>query len=180
MVGTVGLSRAVLILIVGAGVPGLCLAAGAPPDTADIIEKLTQPKPSAADLTGPARGIRAVAPEAPPSIDLAIPFATGSATLEPEGSRIVASLGHALVSPDLAGSHFKIEGHADTMGVPAANLALSQRRAAAVAALLSRKYGVPAGQLKPVGVGSENLVVQTADQVDEPRNRVVRVVNLGP
>jgi len=182
MSGPVGLSRAVLtfILVSGLGASSFARAAGAPPDTADIIEKLTPPKLSPADLNAPARGIRAVAPEAPPSIDLAIPFATGSATLEPSGIKIVASLGHALVSPDLAGSHFKIEGHADTMGAPAANLALSQRRAAAVAALLSGKYGVPAEQLKAVGVGSENLVVQTADQVDEPRNRVVRVINLGP
>jgi OOP family OmpA-OmpF porin len=175
MAGTVWLRRAVLSLTL---LPGFAWAA--PPDAADIIEKLTPHRPSAADLNGPARGIRAVAPEAPPpSIDLAIPFATGSATLEPSGSRIVASLGHALKSPDLSGSHFKIEGHADTMGAAAANLALSQRRAETVVALLSGKYGVPAAQLKAVGVGSQDLVVQTGDQVDEPRNRVVRVVNLG-
>jgi outer membrane protein OmpA-like peptidoglycan-associated protein len=174
MAGTVWLRRAALLLVL---LPGLARAVGMSPDTADIIEKLTPPKP--ADLSGTARGIRAAAPEAPPSIDLAIPFATGSATLAPSGSSIVAALGHALVSPDLAGSHFRIEGHADTVGQPAANLALSQRRAKAVVALLSGKYRVPAGQLEAVGVGSGDLVVQTADQVDEPRNRVVRVVNLG-
>jgi outer membrane protein OmpA-like peptidoglycan-associated protein len=175
MAGAVALRRAVLSLVL---LPALGWAGQ--PDTADIIEKLTPPKPSAADLKGPARGIRAVPPEAPPSIDLAIPFATGSATLEPSGNKIVATLGHALASPGLVDSHFKIEGHADTVGTPAANLALSQRRAEAVATLLSTKYGVPAGQLKAVGVGSRDLVVQTADQVDEPRNRVVRIVNLGP
>ncbi len=175
MAGTVWLSRAVLALML---VPSLGWAATPPPSTADIIEKLTPPKP--AELGGPSRGIRAAAPEAPPSIDLAIPFASGSATLEPAGTRIVATLGRALASSDLSGSHIKIEGHADTMGDATANQALSQRRAAAVVALLSGKYGVPAGMLNPVGVGSENLVVQTADQVDEPRNRVVRVINLGP
>ena len=175
MAWPVWLRRAVLILVLA---PGLARAASPPPSTSDIIEKLTPPK--AGDLGGPSRGIRAAAPEAPPSIDLAIPFATGSATLEPSGARIVATLGHALASPGLSGSHFKIEGHADTVGDAAGNLALSQRRAETVVALLSSKYDVPAARLQPVGVGSDNLVVQTGDQVDEPRNRVVRVINLGP
>jgi OOP family OmpA-OmpF porin len=159
--------------------PSLCWAAGPPPSAADIIQQLTPPK--AADLTAPLRGIRSVAPEAPPpSIDLAIPFATGSAALKPAGDKIVAALGHALASPSLAGSHFRIEGHADTMGQPAANLALSQRRASTVATLLAQRFHVPAAMLSPVGVGSDKLVVETAAQVDEPRNRVVRVINLGP
>jgi outer membrane protein OmpA-like peptidoglycan-associated protein len=177
MAGPVWCRRAVLILVIA---PGLGRAAAPPPSASDIIEKLTPPK--ASELGGTSRGIRAAAPEpeAPPSIDLAIPFASGSATLEPAGDRIVATLGHALASPSLSGSHFKIEGHADTVGDASANLVLSQRRAATVVALLSSKYDVPAAMLQPVGVGSENLVVQTADQVDEPRNRVVRVINLGP
>ncbi len=180
---TVWHRRAVLTLML---VPGCGWAAGAPPSTDDIIEQLTPPKPT--DLGGPSRGIKAIRPDAPPpareapppSIDLAIPFASGSATLLPSGSRIVAWLGRALTSPNLAGSHFKIEGHADTRGEAAANLALSQRRAASVAAILSGQYHVPAAMLTPVGVGSENLVVHTEDQVDEPRNRVVRIINLGP
>ena len=175
MVGPVLHRRAVVTLLLA---PSFAWAATSPPSTADIIEKLTPPK--ATELGGTSRGIRAAAPDAPPSIDLAIPFASGSATLAPAGYHIVASLGHALASPDLSGSHIKIEGHADTMGEAAANLALSQRRAAAVAALLSGQYNVPSAMLQPVGVGSQNLVVQTADQVDEPRNRVVRVINLGP
>jgi outer membrane protein OmpA-like peptidoglycan-associated protein len=66
------------------------------------------------------------------------------------------------------------------MGQPAANLALSQRRASTVATLLAQRFHVPAAMLSPVGVGSDKLVVETAAQVDEPRNRVVRVINLGP
>jgi outer membrane protein OmpA-like peptidoglycan-associated protein len=176
--------------------PALGFAAGiGQPDTNEIIEKLTPPK--ASDLTATSRGIRAApsatpsdtphqsrepaaAPAEAPSIDLAIPFGTGSATLEPEGVKIVGALGHALASPALSDSKFRIEGHADTVGEASANLALSQRRASAVASILAKRYGIPADRLTAIGVGSENLVVQTGDQVAEPRNRVVRIVNLGP
>jgi outer membrane protein OmpA-like peptidoglycan-associated protein len=116
---------------------------------------------------------------AAPSIDLAIPFNSGAATVTPKGVGMVAALGRALASPDLSGDHFKIEGHADTMGAAAANLALSQRRAENVVATLTQRYGIAANRLSAVGVGSEQLVVPTPDQTAEPRNRVVRVVNLG-
>jgi outer membrane protein OmpA-like peptidoglycan-associated protein len=158
----------------------------AEPDTSDIIQKLALPKPDAADLSAPARGIRAVtpgqaarAPEPAPSIDLAIPFNSGAATVTPKGAGMVAALGHALASPDLAGNHFKIEGHADTVGIAAANLTLSQRRAESVVATLTQRYGIAADRLSAVGVGSDQLVVPTPDQTAEPRNRVVRVINLG-
>jgi outer membrane protein OmpA-like peptidoglycan-associated protein len=173
------LGAALLICVAGP-------AAFADPDSNDIIQKLALPKPNAADLAAPSRGIRAVtpgpAPRAPapaPSIDLAIPFNSGAATVAPKGAGIVAALGHALASPDLAGDHFKIEGHADTVGVAAANLALSQRRAESVVATLTERYGIAADRLSAVGVGSGQLVVPTPDQTAEPRNRVVRVINMG-
>jgi outer membrane protein OmpA-like peptidoglycan-associated protein len=167
----------------------ICVAAPATfadPDSNDIIQKLALPKPDAADLAAPTRGIRAVkpgrpahAPEPAPSIDLAIPFNSGAATVAQEGAGIVAALGHALASPELAADHFKIEGHADTVGAASANLALSQRRAENVVAALTQRYGIAADRLSAVGVGSDRLVVPTPDQTAEPRNRVVRVINLG-
>jgi outer membrane protein OmpA-like peptidoglycan-associated protein len=47
-------------------------------------------------------------------------------------------------------------------------------------AALTQQYGIAASHLTPLGVGSDKLVVDTPDQTDEPRNRVVRIVNLGP
>jgi outer membrane protein OmpA-like peptidoglycan-associated protein len=161
-------------------------AAYADPDADDIVRKLALPKPGAADLSASSRGIRVVTPgqtsrtpEAAPSIDLAIPFDSGSAAVAPKGAGIVAALGHALASPGLAGNHFRIEGHADTVGAASSNLALSQRRAESVVAALTGHYGIDAARLSAVGVGSDQLVVQTPDQTAEPRNRVVRVINLG-
>jgi len=155
-------------------------ASGQQPDADEMVQKLSM-KPNAADLASPSRGIKAVAPsEAPHEIDLQITFASGSAVLAPSGAHLVGTLGHALASSELAGDSFRIEGHADTVGVASANLALSQRRAATVTAALTQKYGIAATRLTSLGVGSENLVLPTPDQTAEPRNRVVRIINLGP
>jgi len=156
-------------------------AAAAPPPSADEMVQRLSLKPNAADLAAPSRGIRAVAADsAPHEIDLEITFASGSAALAPSGVQLVGTLGHALASPALAGDSFRIEGHADTVGVASANLALSRRRAETVTAALTQHYGIAAARLTSLGVGSDHLVVPTPDQTAEPRNRVVRIINLGP
>lgn len=162
-----------------------------------------QPEPSADDIvnalkshgdlsSAPTRGIRILAPNGPktparaaespasaPSIDLSVQFASGSAELTPAATRVLNRLGQALTNPALASDRFRIEGHTDTVGTPDANKSLSQRRADRAAAYLEQKFGIDAGRLEAVGVGEEGLLVQTADQVAEPRNRRVHIVNLG-
>ncbi|MGH6905858.1 MAG: OmpA family protein [Geminicoccaceae bacterium] len=68
-----------------------------------------------------------------------------------------------------------VTGHTDTVGSAAYNLALSERRAAMVADELIRR-GVPATDIVTVGRGEEDLLVPTADGVNEPRNRRVEIV----
>ena len=58
------------------------------------------------------------------------------------------------------------------------NRALSGRRAAAVVDYLSQKYGIDRARLESKGMGQDALLVPTRDQVDEPRNRRVRIVNI--
>jgi iron complex outermembrane receptor protein len=64
----------------------------------------------------------------------------------------------------------KVTGHTDTVGTAAYNLALSQRRAAAVQKQLVAD-GIPAADIATVGVGKSGLLVPTGDQVREPQNR---------
>ncbi len=62
-----------------------------------------------------------------------------------------------------------VAGYTDTVGDPATNLALSLKRAEAIARWFKdRGFGRP---IYFQGFGESALAVQTADQVDEPRNR---------
>lgn len=68
-----------------------------------------------------------------------------------------------------------IAGHTDTVGGTQGNTLLSQRRAEAVAdALLA--LGVPQREMALEAYGEEQLMVKTADDVIEPRNRRVEIV----
>jgi outer membrane protein OmpA-like peptidoglycan-associated protein len=64
-----------------------------------------------------------------------------------------------------------ILGNTDTMGTAEHNIQLSRRRARAIAAWF-KANGFP-NAVAWEGVGSMRLLVKTADQVDEPRNRRV-------
>jgi hypothetical protein len=68
-----------------------------------------------------------------------------------------------------------VTGYTDTSGSANYNLGLSQRRAEIVAEQLEAE-GVPATSIVTVGRGEENLLVPTADGVNEPRNRRVEIV----
>ena len=90
----------------------------------------------------------------------------------------LSTIGKALSSPELSGSRFRIEGHTDTVGNREGNRSLSARRAATVVDYLSQKFGIDRGRLESMGKGEDALLVPTGDQVDEPRNRRVRIVNI--
>lgn len=117
--------------------------------------------------------------EAAPSVSLNVDFPTNSAALTPQAMNTLDTLGHALSSQDLATYRFRIEGHTDTVGSPAYNQALSQRRAEAVAGYLEQKFGIPTTRLQAVGMGEQGLLVMTPPQTAEIRNRRVEIVNIG-
>ena len=118
-------------------------------------------------------------PASPPTVNLSVLFHTGSAELTPEARLTLDELGKALSGPALSPYRFRIEGHTDTVGDPGANLALSGRRAAAVVAYLTARFGVDRARLQAAGLGDGMLLVPTGPGVAEPRNRRVQVVNIG-
>ncbi len=119
------------------------------------------------------------APEGVAAVSLTVNFPLGSATLTPEAERALAPLGRALASRDLASYRFRIEGHTDTVGDTLLNRTLSERRAISVRNHLEARYGVSPNRLEAIGFGDKQLLVDTAPQVNEPRNRRVQVLNIG-
>ena len=65
-------------------------------------------------------------------------------------------------------------GHTDTVGDLAGNDRLSAQRAETVKAFLV-DIGIPAQRIRTAGRGERELLVPTADEVDEPRNRRVEI-----
>jgi OOP family OmpA-OmpF porin len=114
-----------------------------------------------------------------PSASLFVQFSTGSSGLTPQGAAVLDELGKALASNALASYRFRVEGHTDTVGAKDYNRALSERRAAVVVAYINRKFGIDESRMVAVGLGSDQLLVQTGDQTPEARNRRVKIVNIG-
>ncbi|RJT39193.1 flagellar motor protein MotB [Mesorhizobium waimense] len=69
---------------------------------------------------------------------------------------------------------FLIEGHTDAVGTPEANLALSDRRAEAVAEALTNAFGIPPENLTTQGYGEEYLKVDTSGPNRENRRVGIR------
>ena len=65
-------------------------------------------------------------------------------------------------------------GHTDTMGEALANDELSAQRAERVKGFLIG-IGIPGERIRIAGRGERELLVPTADEVDEPRNRRVEI-----
>lgn len=66
-------------------------------------------------------------------------------------------------------------GHTDTVGSMEYNTELSSNRALVIKNALARA-GVEAESIRTTSHGKENLLIQTGDNVNEPRNRRVEVV----
>ena len=104
------------------------------------------------------------------SLMLGIAFEFDSADLTERARRDLDHVADALNGPELAGTRLTIEGHTDASGSAAYNLWLSQRRAEAVVAYLTRS-GVATGRLHAVGFGEHRLLPQH-DEMDDRQRRV--------
>ena len=100
-------------------------------------------------------------------------FMPGGTTLTPESQ---AQLPKILEdATNRSGADMVVTGHTDSTGALAANDTLSFTRAKVVAQLLVDK-GAVASRLEAVGRGKRELLVPTADEVDEPQNRRVEII----
>jgi OmpA-OmpF porin, OOP family len=73
------------------------------------------------------------------------------------------------------GADLVVTGHTDSTGALLANDELSLKRAKVVSQLLVDK-GAAVSRVEAVGRGKRELLVPTADEVDEPQNRRVEIV----
>ena len=162
-------------------------AAPEPAASAAVPAQVSAAAPPAVPSTAPAAaaavaaaGPAAATPpdpasQAPPSLSLAIRFDTNSARVRPESGEVLGNLVAAMLSPDLRGNRFMIEGHTDARGLAANNQRLSLQRAEEVRLYLVA-LGVHPGRLRAVGKGAS----EPANPGDPlaADNRRVRVVTL--
>lgn len=114
-------------------------------------------------------------------IDLdTITFDFGSASIAEDAIPRLSTLADAMgrLLDDNPAETFLIEGHTDAVGSDLANLALSDRRAEAVAAALTNVFGIPPENLVTQGYGERYLKVNT--QEPERENRRVAVRRITP
>lgn len=111
------------------------------------------------------------------SVDLnTINFETGSWEITPDQAARLQAMAQALLQAVQQNPReiYLIEGHTDAVGSAVDNLSLSDRRAQAVATVLTRNYAVPPENLTTQGYGAQYLKVQTQDASRENRRVTVR------
>ena len=100
-------------------------------------------------------------------------FLPGGTNLTPESEAQLPALMADVTQR--SGADLVVTGHTDTTGALAANDELSLKRARVVAQLLVSK-GAAESRIEAVGRGKRELLVPTADEVDEPKNRRVEIL----
>ena len=131
----------------------------------------------AASLLGACETSQAVTPPAAPPPQAPVSYMTffdlGSTKLSDQSMQTISQA--AQVYKTKVSARVQVTGYADTVGSPAMNVQLSQRRATVVKDALV-KAGVPAAAIATSGDGETGLLVNTGDQANEPRNRRVAIV----
>ena len=103
-------------------------------------------------------------------------FDSGSAAITPTASGILDNQVYNLRFGD-ASSRWIVTGHADTVGSSRANFGLSRRRAEAVRDYLAAR-GFPSSAIEVRGQGEAQPLVDTRDEIAEPQNRYVEIVEV--
>ncbi len=99
-------------------------------------------------------------------------FASGSASLTADAQASLRTLAATLRA---GGGRVSVEGHTDSQGADAANLALSQRRADAVRRVLE-DAGVPGNRLSAKGLGKSRPVGDNGTAAGRALNRRVEII----
>ena len=105
-----------------------------------------------------------------------ITFETNSAAIDADQAKKLTALGNVIRESIAENPNeiFLIEGHTDTVGDEAANLALSDRRAESVALALSEYFEVAPENMVVQGYGEQTPKVQQEGDVRENRRVAVR------
>src|SRR5690348_11013000 len=140
-------------------------------------EATVQPSPTAEPTPTPSAE-PSPSPTAPPvQAQLgALPqvtFENNSATLTPQGLGVVANIAGILTSHPTV--KIRIEGHTDSRGSDASNLALSQARAVAVLNAL-KAQGIAADRMSAVGFGERRPKVPDTSAANRAINRRVELI----
>jgi OOP family OmpA-OmpF porin len=101
-------------------------------------------------------------------------FETGKSDLKPESTPTLKEIAAALKGH--ADLRVEIQGHTDNVGQPAANLKLSDARAAAVKAALVGQYGASEAQLTTKGYGDTKPSAPNTTAEGRQNNRRVELV----
>lgn len=101
-------------------------------------------------------------------------FDTGADVLRPESTPTLKAI--AAMLAEHGDLRLTIEGHTDNVGAAAANLALSERRAAAVKAALVASFGVAADRLQTAGLGDTKPAAPNGTPEGRQQNRRVELV----
>jgi len=124
-------------------------------------------------VTPPPTPAAAVVPAVVPARSYLVFFDWDKAVLTDRARAIVKEAAEA--SAKVQTTKIEVNGNADTSGSPAYNMAVSMRRAQAVAAELV-KDGVPKTAIAIQAFGDTKLLVPTAPGVREPQNRRVEII----
>ncbi|MDC7718985.1 TolC family outer membrane protein [Vogesella sp. DC21W] len=128
---------------------------------------------SGAELAPIVANTTPVSPSRDITVNLQVQFDLNSAKIRAESLPMLDQLASTLQMPQLAQKRFLVEGHTDSTGNAASNLALSQQRAQSVQAYLVSR-GIPASRMDSVGRGSTQPLPNKA--ANDPQNRRVAVV----
>ncbi len=94
----------------------------------------------------------------PAAISMQIRFAFNSDALSREAIEQLKPVAEALVSPELRGLKFLVEGHTDSVGSAPYNQRLSERRAGSVKRFLTGRYPIEVARIDAVGRGESMLL----------------------
>jgi OOP family OmpA-OmpF porin len=143
----------------------------AKPKPKPLMQPVAQPAPQPAPQPKPAPVIEPPKPQVPRTY--LVFFDWDRTNLRPDALAIIREAAANSTKTKL--TRIVSTGHADRSGTDAYNLALSKRRADAVAAELAR-LGVPKASIDVVWKGEREPLVPTGDGVREPQNRRVEIV----
>jgi len=110
------------------------------------------------------------------SINIPLNFQSGSTTLDGATQKNLHVLADTLVQDDFKGQQFMLIGHADRIGNPQSNLALSVRRANVIAEALTTLQPSLRGRVTAGGKGDTELLSTGWSASDHAINRRLEVV----